>query len=225
MPPTLLTPPRIVFACLLTVAASWFAFIVTEREGDSQAAIANVDRQINEIGNILKRYTYELKEPDSPKPAEKSRALYRLSGPKGELLFVEGPADPDTSEIERIVGELYKTGTKQYVALDSAWSEVQAGWANLTWHNKQIAETKALREFPSKPSGASSYDWDNRFRKINGPWQVQEPMAFQIQRITYILGAAISTFVAVILFLAACGWLWRATLARIREFSNAVRGK
>ncbi len=94
--------------------------------GDPQAVIAEVDRQISEIERVLKRHTYELKEPGTPKPTDTSRALYRLSGPKGELLFMEGPADPNIPEVERIVGDLTQTGKKQYVSLDSAWSEMQS---------------------------------------------------------------------------------------------------
>jgi len=176
-------------------------------------------------GLVSKRHTYELKDAGTPRPVHKSRALYRLSGPKGELLFVEGPADPHTSEVERIVTDLYQKKNKQYVSHDSAWIEVQAMWSGLTWDNQQIAEAKALREFDSKPSSASSSDWDYRFRKSKGQWQIQEAAAFQSQRALYTAAATVGTFAAVILVLAVCGWLWRATLARIRELANAIRGK
>ena len=222
---TLITRPRIVFAGLLAIGAASLAFIATERRGDPQAVIVETERQISTIDTILKRHTYELKDAGSPKPADKSRALYRLSGPKGELLFVEGPADPNTSEVERIVADFYQKGNKQYVSHDSAWNEIQTIWAGLTWGNQQIAEAKALRQFDSKPSSASSYDWDYRFRKSKDQLQVQEVAAFQSQRALYTAAAAVGTFAAVILVLAVCGWLWRATLARIRELANAMRGK
>lgn len=222
---SLITRPRAIFASLLAIGAATLAFIATERSGDPQVVIAEVERQINAVKAILQRYTYELKNAGSPKPANKSRALYRLSGPKGELLFVEGPADPNTSEVERIVAELFQKGTKQYVSLDSAWTEVQTIWADLTWGNREVAEAKALRQFESKPASASSYDWDSRFRKSKDEWKIQEPAAFQSQRALYTAGAAVGTFVAVIVVLAVCGWLWGGLLARIRELSNAIRGK
>lgn len=222
---SLITRPRAIFASLFAIGAATLAFTATERSGDPQVVITEVERQINAIEAILQRHTYEFKNAGSPKPANKSRAIYRLSGPKGELLFVEGPADPNTSEVERIVAELYQRGSKQYVSLDSAWTEVQTIWADLTWSNRQVAEARALRQFDSRPGSASLYDWDNRFRKSKAQWQVQEVAAFQSQRALYAAGAAVGAFVVVILVLAVCGWLWRGMLARIRELSNAIRGK
>lgn len=225
MPRTLFTRPRVIFASLLAIGAASLTFIATERKGDPQVVIAEVERQINAIEVIISRHTYQVKNADSPKPADKSRALYELSGPKGERLVVEGPATPSTSEIERIVWQLHQTERKQYVSLDSAWTEVQTIWADLTWRNQRIAEAKALRKFDSKPGSASSYDWDSRFRTSKDQWQVQDIAAFQSQRALYTAGSAVGTFAAVLLFLAVCGWLWRGLLARIRELSNAIRGK
>lgn len=221
----LITPPRAVFAGFLAIAAALLAFVATERSGDPEAVIAEVERKISAIDTILARHTYELKDAGTPKPADRSRALYRLSGPKGELLLVEGPADPNTSEVEQIVADLYQKKNKHYISHSSAWTEAQAIWSGLTWGNQQIAEGKALRQFDSKPSSASSYDWDYRFRTSKEQWQIQETAAFQSQRVLYAAAAAVGTFAAVILVLALCSWLWRAILARIRELANAIRGK
>ena len=221
----LLTRPHMIFAAIVAIAAAALAFVATERSGDPQAVIAEAMRRLSAVQSTVERHTYQLREADSPKPTDHAHSLYRLSGPKGETLFVEGPADPNTSEVERIVFDLYQTGKKSYVAHDSAWAEVQRIWASMTWSNKQTAEAKALRQFDTKPTDASSYDWDYRFRKSNEPWHVQEVSDFQARRAFYSGGAAIAAFTFVVLALAATGWLWRALLARIREFANAVRGQ
>lgn len=221
----LITTPRAIFAGLLAIVAAAFAFAATERSGDPASAVADVEQKLGTADAVLRRHTYELKDAGTPKPADKSRALYRLSGPKGELLFVEGPSDPNIPEVERIVRELYEKKNKQYVAHDSAWTEIQSAWSGLTWGNRQIAEAKGLLKFDSKPTGTSSYDWDNRFRSSKGQWRIQEAVAFQAQRAMYTLGGAVGTFIAALLVLAVFGWLWGATLARIRELANAVRGK
>lgn len=220
----LLTRPRIAFAGLLAVGAAALVILLHERSGDPQSAITEVERRLGTIEQSRKRYTYELREANSPKPTDKKRSLYRLSGPKNELLFVEGPTDLNTTELEGIVAELYQSGRKQYVSNDGAWADVQSAWAKLTWSNRQIAEAKALAEFDLKPSDVSTYDWDRRFRKSKDPWQVQEVAAFQAQRALYATGAALLTFVVIVLLLAIFGWLWRAMLDRIRELANAFRG-
>jgi hypothetical protein len=219
----LITLPRAIFACLLALGAGVIAFVATERSGDPGSVLTGVERKINEIDALIKWYTYELKEAGSP--VGKSRTLYHFSGPKGELFFVEGPSGSDPSELKWLVDELYQKRNKRYVSYDWAWAEIEGAWSSLTWHNRRIAEARALRQFDSRPSGVSLSDWDNRFRGSEERWQVQESVTFQFQRVAYAVGAAGGAFVLVLLALALCGWLWRATLARIKEVSNAVRGR
>ena len=50
---TLITPPRAVLAGLLAIGAASLAFIATERRGDPEAVIAEVERKISAIDTLL----------------------------------------------------------------------------------------------------------------------------------------------------------------------------
>ncbi len=225
MVPPLLKSPKVIFALLVAAVTAVGTFLAVERSGDPQSVLTEVDRQLAELPATIRRNTYELRGTNSQKPNDKSRALYRLSGPNGEIIFVEGPSDPNTSEVERIVAELSQKNQKTYVSWDSAWVAVQPLWSSLTYSNTQIAEAKALLHFDVKPAAASSYDWDYRFRTSKQPWHRQEVVEYQSQRSLYAAGAGVGAFLLVLLLLGAGGWLWRALLARIRELANAFRGK
>ena len=71
----LITRPRAIFAILMAIGAASLTLVAIERTGDPQAVLTEVEHQINAIDAILKRHTYVVKNANSPKPADRSRAL------------------------------------------------------------------------------------------------------------------------------------------------------
>lgn len=222
---TLLVNPKALAALLAALVTTAVTFFNIDRSGDAQSAISEVDRRLTEIPAVIKRHTYERKSSNSEKPTDKTRALYELSVPNGEKLTVEGPSVSLTAEVERIIWELRKKDKTHNVDFTSVWDEVTPFFALLTYSNRQIANAKAMLYFDSKPPPVSSYDWDNHFRTSKEPWHVQESTHYYSTRVLYSLGAGTLAFIAVFAALIACGCLWRAVLARIRELFNAFRGK
>ena len=105
------------------------------------------------------------------------------------------------------------------------WSELEAIWEPLTWQNQRVAKAKALLHYDSNPSSFESYAWDGRFVAASEPWHVEEAGQFLLRRLQ---GAAIGGaggFGAVFAFLLLLSWLWKFLLARLREVSDAIRGR
>jgi hypothetical protein len=170
---SLITRKRKILATVLAIGAASLAGCAA-MNGDSAFVIAELERKLGSIDEVLQRHTYELREAGASAPTDtSSRVLYRMTGQRGEVFYFEGPANPGTIDINRIADELFLKKNKQYVSQDSAWSEVQAIWSGLTETNQRIAKAKALRHFDARPSSVSTEDWEHRFANSERPWHTR----------------------------------------------------
>jgi len=111
------------------------------------------------------------------------------------------------------------------VQVAPAWSEVKSLASSLTWQNRQIAEAKALIRYETRPGDVYSYDWDARQATSSRAWQIEESSDFNMRRTKVATIAAAAGFGVSIGVLMTCSWLWGALLRRVRELSNAMRGR
>jgi len=106
-----------------------------------------------------------------------------------------------------------------------AWSEIKETTEALTWQNQQIAEAKAMMHYDSYFDKMDSYVWQDRESLSNKPWFVEETSQFYLRKFYSGLTYAAIAFVATLLFIVLLSWSWKFLLARIREVSDAIRGK
>lgn len=106
-----------------------------------------------------------------------------------------------------------------------AWTEVERLATGLTWSNRQVAEARALLRYESRPGSVYSFQWGERFVTAQRPWQIEEAGAFQIRRVGTAAAAGFVGFCSSLAVLLGCSWLWGAFIRRVRELSNAFRGK
>lgn len=114
---------------------------------------------------------------------------------------------------------------RDIVQTTPAWTEVERLATGLTWSNRQVAEARALLRYENRPGLVYAFQWDDRFVTAERPWQVEEPGAFQTRRVETATAAGAFGFCATFAVLVGCSWLWGASLRRVRELSNAFRGK
>ncbi len=212
----------IVFSLCAALAAG-FVFFVTERDGDPASRIEGVRKRIADASALLDKHTVRIRSDDGPKPGEPWRAGYVLEKPDGTKLTVDAPRGATPRQLEIAADQMISSRRSDFVLVESAWTEAEGWWEGLTWGNRRAAERMTLSHFPSKPEMVSTYDWDAR--RPEAAFSVEEDAAHNLSRIGY---ATVTFFAVLALFLvvlAACSWLWRALLARVRELSRAVRGE
>lgn len=212
----------IVFALFCATLAAVTVWLVTHPDGDPDSHLKATRDSIGTIPLLLEKHTVRIKSEGAPK-SEDPRAGFVLEKPDGTKLVVEANKEIKPRHIELAADSMMSTGRKSFVSVDSAWSEIEPSWKNLTWSNSRLAQRLALAKFPSKPTTVSSYDWEARYN--DGEFTTEEALSFNLRRAGYAGAAFLGTFLLVVLSLAACGWLWRALLARVRELSRAMRGK
>jgi len=118
-----------------------------------------------------------------------------------------------------------KGKAKNIVQIAPAWSEVEDISKSLTWHNKRIAEAKAMLLYGSYYDKMDSHIWEQKESLANSPWLVEESGEFFLKRLYGGSVYASVSFAVTFLFLLLISWSWRFLLARIRELSDAIRGK
>ena len=209
---------RVIVAIVLAAGAAAATFLSVQRTGDPQAVIDQAERQLNDVNAILQRHTFELKDASAPNPTDKSRTLYRISGPKGELLFLDGPANRDANEIGAIAAELFSSSRDRYLAANSAWAEVRGISTNLLPSNRRIAEAKALRQFDTKPDAALQQQWASRFPDGNESWRIEELTQFETKRVMYAVAAGLASF-AIVMFVLA---LWSRVMRSVRGVQSTA---
>jgi hypothetical protein len=114
---------------------------------------------------------------------------------------------------------------KSIVQIAPAWSEVEEISRPLTWHNRQIAEAKAMLRYGSYHDKMDSYIWERREALANTSWLVEESGTVFLNRLYSGALYALVCFVVAFISLFLISWLWRFFLARVRELSDAIRGK
>src|SRR5687768_16008368 len=162
--------PRAISALLAAVVAA-FAFAATLPNGDPEATIAQTEL---EISGVVARHTFQLKDSSARTPDDAARSLYRMSGAKGELLFLEGPAGRGRAEVEHIFAKIYNSGWDRYLAQDSALSDLRKVASRLAPQNQNLAQAKGLLRFESRPAAVSEKAWRERLPDSINPWQIQE---------------------------------------------------
>jgi hypothetical protein len=198
----LLNLPRTFCALCAAAAAAYVAFTATTPVGDSAATVAQMERAVTAADGILAPHAFDLKGAQAPAPASTARTLYRMSGARGELLFLEGPPGVDRGEAERIFAELYGAGRERYIPADSALSAVTTLTSQLVPENRTVARAMALRQLQSKPRALSEQAWRERYPDSLRPWTIEEPGTLQLRRVTYAVGAAFTAFAVTILVFA-----------------------
>ncbi len=217
------TRSTLIFSALCAVLASIGTFFVTEREGDPEARLQLLRKNIDGTKALLDRHTAKVRPKDGTKPQDPAHAGYLLEKPDGTKLTIDAPKTVTPRQLEIAADSMVSTGRNEFVFVESAWKEAEDWWKGLTWLNRTAAERMTLARFPSKPESASSYDWDTRHRESE--FTTEEALSFNIRRIGYAAAALAAVFALLLFLLAVFGWLWRALLARVRELSQAMRGE
>ena len=213
----------LIFAFLCAALASAGVFTANERDGDPEDRLQDLKAAIATVPKLLEKHTIRIRPQEAPKPEASSRSGYVLEKPDGTKLVVDAPKSVTPKQLEIAADSMATTGRKAFIAVDSAWKDAEGWWLGLTWSNQRLAERQTLAQFPSKPTAVSSYDWGERYQ--DGELKAEEARAFNLRRAGYAVGTLAGVFASVLLLLAVFAWLWRALLARVREFSQAVRGE
>ena len=217
------TRSSIFFSAICAVIACLGTLFVVEREGDSEARLQELRKNINETQGLLEKHTARVRSKDATKPQDPSRSGYLLQKPDGTRLTIDALESVTPRQLEAAADVMISTGRTEYVFVDSAWNEAEGWWKGLTWRNRSVAERMTLARFPSKPDSASSLEWNSRHREAE--FESEEAVSFNLRRAGYAAGALAATFALLLVLLAMFGWLWRALLARVRELSQAMRGE
>jgi hypothetical protein len=121
--------------------------------------------------------------------------------------------------------EHLKNKFTKVVQLTPAWSEIEEIAEPLTWHNQRIAEAKAMVRYDFYIEKMDKYIWIDRESLANEPWLIEESKQFAVRKVTSTLFYAAAGFATSFLLLIIIVWSWKFLLARIRELSDAFRGK
>jgi hypothetical protein len=117
------------------------------------------------------------------------------------------------------------------VQIAPAWSEITKISNSFTWLNEDIFKAKALVKYDevvkdnSPPVGVYSYDWDRRYEKSSEAWSIQEDSSYYIEKAKMAIVGGVGGAVTTLVVLWLLAWGWQFLLTRIRELSEAIRGK
>lgn len=211
----LLNLPRTFCALCVAVAVAYFAFTATTPLGDPAATVAQIEHTLQAADGILAPHAFRLQGAQAPTPTTTARALYRMSGAKGELLFLEGPAGLPRSEAESIFAELYTAVRERYISPDSALADVTTLTSRLVPENRKVAQAMALRQLQAKPRAISEQEWRERLPDSLRPWKIEELSSLQRKRVTYAVGAGFSGFAVMVLFFVLSRALLRVRARRL----------
>jgi hypothetical protein len=109
--------------------------------------------------------------------------------------------------------------------ISPGWDDLWPLWLQLKFGNKEIAEARAMLRYESKPEAVDDYDWNQRFVCAARSWQVEEANALRLKKARFAATGAVAGFVTAFVSLVVLAWLWRFVLDRVRELSNAFRGR
>ena len=106
-----------------------------------------------------------------------------------------------------------------------SWADVESLASELTWSNRKTAEARAMLRYETRPESVYSFEWETRDATAQRHWQIEENFDFEMRRVGTAAVAAAVGFGASFGALLGCSWLWGALLRRVRELSNAVKGR
>ena len=195
---------------LVSLAAALGAGNRVHRMGDSSAEVAAVETKIVVV----------LAAPTPPAIEE-----------DGSVRLSTVLADPDfkklsCAEQQEFIAEVlrYPSARNDMNTLPP-WAEISAWWSHLQPANQRIATAKAELRHPMAPVGRSLIDASLRCEVAARPWVIEERHTFW-GRVALAAGAgAVLAAGGTSLLLLTFSWLWHFFLARVRELSDAVRGK
>ncbi len=217
------TRSALLFSAACALLAGVGTFFVVEREGDPQARLERLRKNISEIPGLLAKHTAKVRPTDGSKSQDSSRAIYLLGASDGTKLTVDAPKAVKPRELEAAAGAMVSAGHAEFVLVESAWTEAEEWWKGLTGLNCIAAERMALVQFPSKPEGVSIHAWSMRYS--DAEFEIEETLTFNFRRTGYVAATLAAVFAILLILIAALGWLWRSFLARVRDLSQAWRGE
>lgn len=217
---------------LLTAVAGLVGGFLADPEGDSLAATAAFDER---LAAVFQRTPLKQTARSEAAPVEK----FEFSYPSGALLEVHFNGTPSEEELSQVGPHMAAVSTtpgqvtsgplaKKIVGvyqLAPPWSVPQALSQGLYWRNREIADARAMSRYSRRPDDAAEHIWNDRARVSALPWIVEEPNTLLLRRLVYGVAAAASTLAVVVLIPLVMGMIWRFLLNRIRELSNAFRGR
>ena len=132
--------------------------------------------------------------------------------------------DKTDRQLEEGISRKY-SGVYAVRVMSPSWTDVERVWDGLQWDNRKTAKAKALSKFGTSPVASESSAWEYRQEDAGRSWMVEERSTLWARRAGYGAAFGLAAFAATLAVLAAIAWIWRFLLARLREVSDAVRGR
>jgi len=195
----------LILSALIAALAAVFGASIAERSGDPSAVIQDVEQRLAETFRVQSVVERVIQSAPAGLSRDQFEALLtkelQTSGldPQG-LLAGKTPELP-------------------------AWVTVETIWKQLTYQNQQVATAKTMLHYDSNPEGFESYVWERRRTIAAEPWHIEEPSQFQRRQIGFATGGGAVGFSVGLGFFLFLSWLWKFFLARLRDVSNAIRGR
>jgi hypothetical protein len=218
-----------VVALLGAIAAAQFS----QKRGDPSSTIAEFERALdtsfqekmifpsgNLSGTSVKKYrvtdvdgrVLQIERTDTPTEADLEPLFGLVAASLGQLSRSQLPP-----QLERTIGEVRQ--------VSPGWNDLPPLWRSLTFTNQQAAEAKAMLRYESKPNSVADHTWNQRFQTAATLWQIEEVRTRRLHMAVFGAGGAVGGFTGALIALALVSWMWCFLLARIRELSDALRGK
>jgi hypothetical protein len=200
--------------------------------GDPQSKIIQVEQAVE--ASFAPRVTYSGGESKAT-----SLKRYKVKAADGRALEVELDRPPTDADLEPLLvpvasgGQLSQDRLPRELVqrlgnvrqISPGWDDLWPLWLQLKFGNKEIAEARAMLRYESKPEAVDDYDWNQRFVCAARSWQVEEANALRLKKARFAATGAVAGFVTAFVSLVVLAWLWRFVLDRVRELSNAFRGR
>jgi hypothetical protein len=221
---------RLVISVVTALLSAVVGVQLVTKAGDPAQALQEFERHLSAALQPQPLFT-----PATPTSA--SFKTYTVAAPDGRVLEIQFDRIPTEDDLERIFAHMQPGGRLvdppqgltgglgKVTQTAPSWAELEPMWRSLTWNNQQVAKAKAMLHWSSKPTDLESYTWDKRSSLAAQPWQVEGKRKLLAKRILFASGGAVAGFLLTFIALALLVWSWRFLLARIRELSDAMRGK
>ena len=220
---------QVVISLFVGIVAGGFGGTIIGPEGDPRNATVEFDRSLASAFDVRPVLS------TSPPPGV-SLKTFAVSAPDGQVLEIQLDTTPTKEDLEAIFAQVNAGGAGtaprgmagrlgKVVQKAPRWANLEPMWASFTWSNQQVAEAKALLRFSAKPDEAGGSAWERRLPVSFQPWQIEERGRLWARRSGAAIAGLVGGFLLALGTLASVAWAWRFLLARIREVSDAVRGR
>lgn len=223
---------RLIVSAVFAMVGAIVGTQLVQRGGDPSAAI----EQFEDALNTTFQERLVLPIGGLVDPAIKK---YVISDPDGRVLQVERGIVPNETELESLFALVASRSQVSRSQLPQGlqgtvggvrqvkpgWNDLPPLWQSFTFSNQRIAEGRAALRYESRPSSLNEYTWNQRFEAAARPWELEEPQAHRLRVAVFGVAGAAGSFVVVFVSLLLASLAWGFLLERIRELSNAFRGK